>query len=79
MLGTGVLLATQSNMPLFAQTVVGNLTPLMFMAALAWIARTYRKARNNYTNLHDAVADLKVDMDEIKAALKLSNKRNKRR
>ena len=59
---TGGVLAgaafASSHLQLFAQTVIGNVTPLMIMAAFGWFLRVFRGARSNYSELCDKVDHL---------------------
>jgi len=68
-----------SHLQLFAQSVLGNVTPLMIMAVLTWLARVIHGARFNYRQLCDKVIELEEAVTRIESALLPTSKKGKRR
>lgn len=81
-LGTGVVtsaaLAMAHDTPIFAHTLIQNLTPLMIMAALGWVARKVGHATKSYRELCDEVSKLATRMTSMESTMKQKQKQGKR-
>lgn len=76
---TATVVAVAHDTPILAHTLVQNLTPLMIMAALGWVARKVGHATKSYRELCNEVTKLAEQVASIETMLGIKRKGGKRR